>query len=208
MSAKVFQQSKLAGLVRRFEHDGLEPELLYKALRESGIQISILIKQPDSPGTFSRFDDELDCARIEPLLTTVDPGIKRLFVESPVMFLAEFHLHVESAAACRGDNLAGLKIAVSKTLAAFDSINADVRAKIQVRRKFSLGHSDFKGPATGYCGDTVFMGKFYFPPGGGFIGNQPTGHRDFEYRHQMETLLQMARDRRRIIAGVEWAGGR
>src|SRR5689334_20842282 len=57
--AKVFQQGKLAGFAGRFEHDGFEPEPRHEAFREPGIQISILIKQPDSPGTLSCFDDEL-----------------------------------------------------------------------------------------------------------------------------------------------------
>src|SRR5262249_55416317 len=156
-----------------------------------------------SAGTFSGFDNELHCAGTEPFLTAVEPCIERLLVESAVMLFAELHLHLESTAVGRRDNLAGFEIALGESLTAFDPTYTDVCAKVEVRRKFSLDHGDLKRSAAGHRGDTIFMGKRDFSSGSRFVGNQPARHRDFEYRHQMETLLQMARDRRWVVARIE-----
>ena len=191
-SSKMIQKGKLAWLVRGFKDDGVEPECIYKAVCVCRIQKSILIKQSDSPCAFSGFDDELDRTRIEPFLALVNPRRQRLPVKTAVMLLPKLHLNVESATPGGSHNLFWIEMALGESLAAFNSRDPDVRAKVQVGRKFSLSHGNFKRPSACYGGDSVRTGRSDFHPGGTFIRNHPAGHRDLQARNKVPTLFNMA----------------
>src|SRR5262245_21884549 len=83
---KMVQQGKLAWLGRGFENDGRKPERANKPVGIRGVQASILIEQSDALRAFPGFDDELECAGIEPLLALVDPRRERPIAEPPVVF--------------------------------------------------------------------------------------------------------------------------
>ena len=107
------------------------------------------------------------------------------------MFFPELHLNVETAALCGCDDLTRVQRVLGETLAAFDSSDSDVRAEIQVRRKFSLSHSDFKRPSARDGRDPVRASQRDFRPGRVFIRHDPARHRDLERGHQMGALLQV-----------------
>ena len=156
--SKMIQKGKLAWLVRGFKHDCVEPECMYKPVCVCRIQVSIVIKQSDSLCAFSGFDDELDRTRIEPFLTLVNPRRQRPAVKATVMLLPKFHLDIEAATLCGGNNLSWIEIALGESLAAFNSRYSDVRAEVQVCRKFSLSYGDFKRPSACYGGDSMRAG--------------------------------------------------
>src|SRR4029453_13249080 len=145
---EMVQQGKLAWLGRGFEHDGVKSERVNKPVCVCGIQAPILIEQSNPLRAFPGFDDELECAGIEPFLSLVDPRRERLLAEPSVMFLPKLHLHIEAAAVGGGDNFPWIEKADRETLPAFDSCDADVRAQIQVGGKFALGYGNFKSPST------------------------------------------------------------
>ena len=64
----------------------------------------------------------------------------------------------------------------TETLTAFDSSDSDVRAEIEVRRKFSLGHRNFERPSACHGGNSVRAGQRDFHPARAFIRNNPAGH--------------------------------
>src|SRR5262245_46951670 len=162
--AEVIQQGKLAWLVWSLEHDGVEPECVDKPFGICRVQASILIEQSDALCAFTRFDDELDGARIEPFLPLFNPYGNRVVGETAVVFLAKFHLNVEAATPGRGNNLTGIEIALSESLSAFDSRDADIRAQIQVGGKFSLRHGDFERSSASHCGHAVLPGQRHLRP--------------------------------------------
>src|SRR5262245_40787543 len=94
LSAEMIQQGKLAWFVWRFKHHSLEAEHRDKSVRICAIQSSLAIKKSNSLGALSRFDYQLDCTGVQPLLTVLNPCFKRLVTEATVMLLAELHLNV------------------------------------------------------------------------------------------------------------------
>ena len=69
--------------------------------------------------------------------------------ESAVMLFTELHLDLETTAVRRRDNLPRFQIGVGESLSALDATDTNVRAKVEVCRKFSLSDSDFKRSAAG-----------------------------------------------------------
>jgi hypothetical protein len=119
--SKMIQEGKLAWLVRRFEHDCVEPERIDKPLCICGVQPSVLIEESDSSRAFSRFDDQLDRSGVEPFLPLVDPRSERPVAEPAVMFLPELHLNIEAAALRGRDNLTRVEIVLGETLTSIRS---------------------------------------------------------------------------------------
>ncbi len=207
LPAKMIEQGKLAWLVRSFKHYRLETEHRRELVCVCGIQVSVLIKESDSPGALSCFDHQLDRTGIEPLLTLVDPCGKGAVIEPSIMLLAKFHLDVETAAPCCSDNFTRVEFAFRESLAAFDSIDAEVCTQIQISRKFSLGYGNFKRSSTGNGRDAIHAGQIDFSPGRALVRNHPARHGNLEYRYQMRALLQVTSNSRGIVTWIERTSG-
>src|SRR5689334_7585263 len=109
---EMIQQSKLAWLIRRFEHDRGAPERIDKPFCVCRVQASILIEQSDALCAFTRFDDELHGARIEPFPPLFNPEGNRVVGETPVVFLAKLHLDIEAMTPGGRDDRTWIEIAL------------------------------------------------------------------------------------------------
>lgn len=65
--AEMIQQRELAGLVRRLENSAFHAEGFDEALRKLRLQLAFLIKESDVLCAFSPFDNNPQCARVQPL---------------------------------------------------------------------------------------------------------------------------------------------
>ena len=102
LPAKVVEQGELAWLVGSFERYCFETEHRHKSVGIRGVQVAVVIEEPDSSGALSGFDNQLHSAGIEPLLTAVDPLSKSALIETTVVLLAQFHLNIKTTASrCR-----------------------------------------------------------------------------------------------------------
>src|SRR5215467_8639232 len=71
--AKVIEKRELARFRGRFKHYRFEPEGVDEAFGIAGVQVSVLIKQPDAFGTLTCLDDELHGTSIEPFAAGIEP---------------------------------------------------------------------------------------------------------------------------------------
>ena len=123
------------------------------------------------------------------------------------MLLAELELDLEPVLPGLGDDLLGFQAQLREAFPTLDARDAHVRAKVQVGRERTLRHGNLEGAATCHSG--------YAQPGHGadlaatdaLRGHHPAGHRDLHASHQMPTLLDMAFQRRQVVAGIERARG-
>src|SRR5215471_14858798 len=97
---------------------------------------------------------------------------------------------------------------IGETFPALNACYTKVCAEVEVSLELSLGHSHFEGPSSCDRRYVVDLSCLNLATGGCFIGDLPASHRDFQAGHEMSTLLDMALDRDRVVAGVEGTGQR
>src|SRR5262245_1244686 len=169
VSSEMIQKGELAWFVWGFKHYGVEPEYIYKFVCVCRIQISILIKQSNTPSVLSSFDNKLNRSCIKPFLTLVNPRRQRSVVKSAALLLSKFHLNIEATTPCGPHNLTRIEIAISKSLSTFNASHSDIRTEVQVCRKFPLNHGNFKRPSARHGGNCIRAGQPYLRSGCGFI---------------------------------------
>src|SRR5437868_9754749 len=205
-TSEVVQEGELAGFVGRLEHENFMTESIDEAVGICGIEVSVLVEEPDSAGALTSFDYQLQGSSIEPAASLIDQRIDGLVVECACVLLSQFELSVEAEFVGHSYYFSRTQIWICKTFSALDPGHADVSTEIQVSRQFALRNRYLKRAPSGNSWNSVAFGRSDLATGGAFRSNHPTGHRDFQDRHQMGALLEMTLKRRRIVAWIKRAG--
>src|SRR5258708_28644549 len=92
----MIEEGELARFIGSLEHDGVQPECRSEPVGIRPAEISPVVEESDAEGTFPRFDNELEGARVEPLLPLIDESIYRFFRECAVMFLPQLELDLQA----------------------------------------------------------------------------------------------------------------
>ena len=128
--------------------------------------------------------------------------------EPPAMLLAQLELHLEARVArSLAHDLLGAEGELREALAALDARQADVGAEVEVGRQRALGDGRLERAAAGDGRDARPRRRSRLPTGRALVGHHPARHRDLERAHQVPALLEVAFERRRVVAGIERARG-
>src|SRR5690606_33364489 len=124
-------------------------------------------------------------------------------VERSGMLLAELELNLKTPVMRHAHEVVRAQPVPDESLARFDSIEADGRAKIQVLRQHVEIRSHLQGPSARTGRYVVGLARRDLLACHSFIGDLPARHGYLHARHQMGALTQMLDQRVGIIARVE-----
>src|SRR5579884_493296 len=146
--SKMFQESKLAGLVGSLKDDNIQPKDFGEAIGDRGIERAIAGEGANPCCAFAGLDHKLHRARVEPALAARNRLIQRFFCERTFMFLPHLILHLQPALLGHAYNRAWRLGEFGKPFSALDARHAEIRAQVQIGLKLSLGHSHLERSTT------------------------------------------------------------
>src|SRR6266851_1296634 len=177
-AAKMVEQCKLTRFVRRLEDHVPEAERLGKAFSEVRVESSLTIEQTDANSRFAGLDDYLKRPRILPTLSLLYQLVHHPIAERAAMLLADFELHLQAPRICQAHYFKCWQIHIGEAFATLDPGDANVGAKIQIRRQLPLCDCYFERTATRDRRNLERSRRGYFATDDILVRDQPTGHRD------------------------------
>src|SRR5260370_30991158 len=92
--SEMVEECKLARFIRRFENHSLEAKGFCEAIGVRGVEVSLIVKEPDSPGAFPRFHHKLQSSCVQPSLALLNQFADDGLGKGTRMLLPYFELHL------------------------------------------------------------------------------------------------------------------
>ncbi len=106
------------------------------------------------------------------------------------------------------DDVGGWERHIRKAFSAFNSRHANIRAEIQVGGQFPLCYGHFERASAGYGRYPKPLRSSHLSARGRLLGYDPASHGNFEERHQVGALFQVAFQSNWVVARIKRTGRR